>query len=132
MTPGRAIKNLWALAGYRCKGNRKTILKRLRRSMTDGKYEFLGTLAHVQDSVYYGEFGDGIMHEQSCKDAVYLIHSVIIDGILFKFNAPREFVAGHVRMDRSKLYCQLMSLIDGSHGMAPDHINRLLWAADPT
>jgi hypothetical protein len=47
MTPGRAIKNLWHLAGYRCKGNPKTILKRLRRSMTDGKYEFLGTLAHT-------------------------------------------------------------------------------------
>ena len=24
-----------------------------------------------------------------------------------------------------------MNLVDGSHGMAPDHINRLLWAADP-
>jgi hypothetical protein len=103
MTPGRAIKNLWALAGYRCKGNPKTILKRLRRSMTDGKYEFLGTLAHVQNSVYHVELGDGVIHEQPCKDAVYLIHSVIIDGILFKFNAPREFVAGHVRMDSSKV-----------------------------
>src|ERR1019366_2099574 len=29
MTAGRAIKNLWLLAGYRCKGNPKTILKRL-------------------------------------------------------------------------------------------------------
>jgi hypothetical protein len=131
MTPGRMIKNLWALAGYRCKGNPKTILKRLRRSMTDGKYEFLGTLAHVQESTYYVELGDGVMHQQPCKDAVYLIHSVIIDGILFKFNAPREFVAGHVRMDGSKLYRQLLGIVDGSHGMAPAHINRLLWAADP-
>src|ERR1017187_5106070 len=131
MTPGRAIKNLWHLAGYRCKGNPKTILKRLRRSMTDGKYEFLGTLAHTQESTYFVEFGDGIMHALPCKDAVYLIHSVIIDGILFQFNAPREFVAGHVRMTGDKLYAQLMSLVDGSHGMAPAHINRLLWAADP-
>jgi hypothetical protein len=131
MTPGRMIKNLWALAGYACKGNPKTILKRLRRSMTDGKYEFLGTLAHVQESTYFLELGDGIMHELPCKDAVYLIHSVIIDGILFKFNAPREFVAGHVHMTDDKLYAQLISLVDGSHGMSPKHINRLLWAADP-
>ena len=132
MTPGRAIKNLWALAGYACKGNPKTILKRLRRSMTDGKYEFLGTLAHTQESTYYGEFGDGIMHELPCKDAVYLIHSVIIDGILFKFNAPREFVAGHVHMTNNKFYAQLMSLVDGMHPLNPACINRLLWAADPT
>jgi hypothetical protein len=104
MTPGRAIKDLWALAGYSCKGNPKTILKRLRRSMTDGKYEFLGTLAHVQESTYYVELGDGVIHQHPCKDAVYLIHSVIIDGILFTFNAPREFVAGHVHMEDSKLY----------------------------
>ena len=131
MTPGRAIKNLWHLAGYRCKGNPKTILKRLRRSMTDGKYEFLGTLAHVQESTYYVELGDGIMHELPCKDAVYLIHSVIIDGILFKFNAPREFVAGHVHMDGAKLYKQLMGIVDGMHPLSPSHINRLLWAVDP-
>jgi hypothetical protein len=131
MTPGRMIKDLWALAGYRCKGNPKTILKRLRRSMTDGKYEFLGTLAHVQESRYYVELGDGVVHQHPCKDAVYFIHSVIIDGILFRFNAPREFVAGHVLMDDSKLYRQLLGIVDGSHGMAPAHINRLLWAADP-
>ena len=131
MTPGRAIKNLWHLAGYRCKGNPKTILKRLRRSMTDGKYEFLGTLAHTQQSLYFLELGDGVMHALPCKDTVYFIHSVIIDGILFKFNTPREFVAGHVHMNNTKQYNQLMNLVDGSHGMAPDHINRLLWAADP-
>src|ERR1019366_5680854 len=109
-----------------------TILKRLRRSMTDGKYEFLGTLAHTQDSVYYGGFGDRIMHALPCKDTVYLIHSVIIDGILFKFNAPREFVAGHVHMTNDKLYAQLISLVDGMHPLNPVCINRLLWAADPT
>ena len=132
MTPGKMIKNLWALAGYRCKGNPKTILKRLRRSMTDGKYEFLGTLAHTQESVYYLETGDGVMHALPCKDTVYLVHSVIIDGILFKFNAPREFVAGHVHMTDNKLYAQLISLVDGMHPLSPACINRLLWAADPT
>ena len=96
-----------------------------------GKYEFLGTLAHTQDSVYYLETGDGVMHELPCKDAVYLIHSVIIDGMLFKFNAPREFVAGHVHMGGSKLYKQLMGIVDGMHPLSPSHINRLLWAVDP-
>src|ERR1039457_3703772 len=71
------------------------------------------------------------MHALPCKDTVYFIHSVIIDGILFKSNTRRGFVAGHVHMNNTKQYNQLMNLVDGSHGMAPDHINRLLWAADP-
>ena len=131
MTPGRSIPNFWKLAGYKCKGNPKTILKRLRRIMSDSKIEFVGVLASTFAGVYHCEFGDLVYQQHPCKDSVYMIHTVIIEGKSFVLNTPIEFVVGHLAMNDSDTYRKILGIGDGSHPFAPAHINRIIWAADP-
>src|ERR1017187_2771500 len=131
MTPGRSIPNFWKLAGYKCKGNPKTILKRLRRIMSDSKIEFVGVLASTFAGVYHCEFGDLVYQQHPCKDSVYMIHTVIIEGKSFVLNTPIEFVVGHLAMNDSDTYRKILGIGDGSHPFAPAHINRIIWFSTP-